>query len=257
MHPSKLFTRRPSAAMVVALVALFAALGGAGYAATFIPRNSVGSAQLQNSSVTNHKIANGSVGNFKLAFGAVGPRKIINGAVGTSQINANQVQKRVTGVCQSGGVTSVGSNGSVTCGAAPGADFNSANPSPVALGSGATTIDSEALPGGFAYLVTANPYISIGGITASSNEQVSVTCTLTAGASTSATEIRGVTVDLGTNAQATTIPLSVAAPTTPSAITAAVACVEQNTGSVTPKVSVLTGLNGLQTASDTQEPYAG
>jgi hypothetical protein len=45
--------------MVVALIALFAALGGVGWAATQLPANSVGTAQLQNASVTNHKLLNG------------------------------------------------------------------------------------------------------------------------------------------------------------------------------------------------------
>jgi hypothetical protein len=39
--------RRPSAAMVVALVALFVALGGGVYAAVKLPGNSVGTAQVK------------------------------------------------------------------------------------------------------------------------------------------------------------------------------------------------------------------
>jgi hypothetical protein len=49
--------RAPSPAMLVALTALFVALGGTGYAATrLLPRNSVGEHQLRNSAVTGHKI---------------------------------------------------------------------------------------------------------------------------------------------------------------------------------------------------------
>ena len=42
--------------MAVSLVALFMSLGGVGYAATQLPNNSVGPAQLKNSAVTNSKI---------------------------------------------------------------------------------------------------------------------------------------------------------------------------------------------------------
>jgi hypothetical protein len=49
--------RAPSPAMLVALTALFVALGGTGYAATrLLPRNSVGEHQLRNSAVTGRKI---------------------------------------------------------------------------------------------------------------------------------------------------------------------------------------------------------
>ena len=53
--------RFPSPAMVVSLVALFVALGGAGYAAVTLPRASVGSAQIRSGAVTETKIANGAV----------------------------------------------------------------------------------------------------------------------------------------------------------------------------------------------------
>jgi len=49
--------RRPSPAMCVALIALFVALGGTGYAAFSLPRDSVGTAQLKNGAVTKKKIS--------------------------------------------------------------------------------------------------------------------------------------------------------------------------------------------------------
>jgi len=48
--------RAPSPAMGVALVALFVALGGTGYAATKLPSNSVGNSQLRKNAVTSSKI---------------------------------------------------------------------------------------------------------------------------------------------------------------------------------------------------------
>jgi hypothetical protein len=53
----------PSPALAVAMFALFVALGGVGVAATsdFLPKNSVGTAQIQNNSVTRAKIAHQSI----------------------------------------------------------------------------------------------------------------------------------------------------------------------------------------------------
>ena len=53
--------RRPSPAMVVACTALAISLGGVSYAATSLPRNSVGSAQLKPNAVNSAKVANGSL----------------------------------------------------------------------------------------------------------------------------------------------------------------------------------------------------
>jgi len=48
---------RPSAALVVALLALFVALGGTGYAMTALPKNSVGTAQVINGSLLKEDLA--------------------------------------------------------------------------------------------------------------------------------------------------------------------------------------------------------
>jgi hypothetical protein len=54
--------RIPSPATVIACIALFAALGGAGYAASkLLPKNSVGTKQLKKNAVTSAKVKNGSL----------------------------------------------------------------------------------------------------------------------------------------------------------------------------------------------------
>ncbi|MEA2444213.1 MAG: hypothetical protein QOJ12_1505 [Thermoleophilales bacterium] len=52
---------RPSPAMVVALLALFVAMGGAGYAAFKLPKNSVGTKQIKPSAVNSSKVRDGSL----------------------------------------------------------------------------------------------------------------------------------------------------------------------------------------------------
>ena len=54
--------RRPSPSMVVALLALFIALGGTSYAVIKLPAASVGNRELKRDAVTASKIRNGSVG---------------------------------------------------------------------------------------------------------------------------------------------------------------------------------------------------
>jgi hypothetical protein len=53
--------RAPSPALVISLIALFVALGGTTYAATNLPKNSVGTKQLKNNAVTGPKIASKAV----------------------------------------------------------------------------------------------------------------------------------------------------------------------------------------------------
>lgn len=246
------FRRRPSASMVVALVALVLSLGGVGYAATFLPPNSVGTAQLQNASVTNHKILNGSVGNWKLSWGAVGARKIENGAVGSAQINSAQVQARVSGTCSSGAITSVTTTGAVACNSAPGLEYDTSSGSAtIPAGTSATTVASEPLPGGSSYLVVANPYVHITG--AAAGQQVEVSCGLAAGPATTAVQIRSWTVEIGPGGlpETNSIPLVVTAPASANSITANVACTRTVTGTGTATITVSSNINAVQTASNT------
>ncbi len=118
----KLFQRRPSASLVIALLALFVALGGPAQAARVVrsadvknrtlqvrdmskkavkslqrtPRGSVGERALANRAITNAKIRDGAVTASKIAPAAVGSSQLApnsvsgvqlqNGAVGATQI---------------------------------------------------------------------------------------------------------------------------------------------------------------------------
>jgi len=57
--------------MLVALLALFVALGGTGYAVSKLPRNSVGNKQLRSKAVTAAKIRSGAVTRAKIRKGAI------------------------------------------------------------------------------------------------------------------------------------------------------------------------------------------
>jgi hypothetical protein len=104
--------RRPPAALVVALLALFVAVGGPAEAARLIgskdvrnhslktqdlskkavrtlqttPPSSVGTGQLRDGAVTPVKIAPSAVGSGQLAQDAVGTRELRAGAAGTAQL---------------------------------------------------------------------------------------------------------------------------------------------------------------------------
>ena len=78
-------------ANVVACMALFIALGGVGYAATKLPKNSVGSKQLKNGAVTGAKLKAKAVTAAKLGAGAVGTAALANGAVTGAKVDAGSL----------------------------------------------------------------------------------------------------------------------------------------------------------------------
>lgn len=77
---------RPSAAMIVACLALFVALGGGSYAAFKLKPNSVKAKNLKTAAVTEPKIATGAVTESKLGTNAVTSAKIADNAVTTGKI---------------------------------------------------------------------------------------------------------------------------------------------------------------------------
>jgi hypothetical protein len=242
--------RRPSAAMIVSVVALFASLGGVGYAATTLPSGSVGTAQLQSGAVSNGKIKNGAVGHGKLAAGAVGK----------TQINSSQVQARVTGTCASGAIAAVASGGGVTCASTMPQEFDASSASPVTVpdGTSATAIATESLNGGSSYLVLANPDVQI--TNATDHQQVQVTCKLAVGPTTGAQQTRTWSTEIGSQAydQENAIPLVVTAPSSANSITANVTCTRTYTGGgSSPTVTVSSNINALQTASNTTAGQTG
>src|SRR5436190_19882290 len=68
--------RRPTPSLVISILALFVALGGTGYAAIKLPKNSVGSKQIKKNAVTGAKVKDASLFANDFASGQIpkGPK---------------------------------------------------------------------------------------------------------------------------------------------------------------------------------------
>jgi hypothetical protein len=149
-------------ANVVASLALFLALGGAAFAATQLPRNSVGTGQLKREAVTAGKIAKKTRKQLQGDRGPTGPQ-------GPQGKTGKQGAKGAAGAKGAQGIKGdKGERGET--GAGPAYEvFGSSKPIPAA----STAVLAENLPLG-AYLVSAN-------VTVESTVPTEVTCTLSGG----------------------------------------------------------------------------
>jgi hypothetical protein len=227
MSRSSFRSRRPSASMCVALIALFVALGGVGWAATQLPPNSVGPTQLQDGAVTALKLAQASVG--------------------SAQIDAGAVQRRVSGGCPAAAaISSVSRSGSVGC--------NRTLPRETGAASRETTIDTagttvlkQVLPAGSAYLAFANPDVVIAGTVA--GQHVTVTCVLSVGG---VSQTRTAMVEVGPTKQRLETGLSLVAsnPATAKSQSAAkLTCSDAFSVGAAPTVGVTAGFSAIQIRS--------
>jgi len=76
----------------IALLALFVALGGTTYAATALPRNSVGPKQLKKNAVSNPKLKNGAVTGAKVADNSIRGADVLESSLGQVPLAANATQ---------------------------------------------------------------------------------------------------------------------------------------------------------------------
>jgi hypothetical protein len=98
---------RPTPALVVAFVALFAAMGGIGYSAVKLKPSIVKTKNIKTAAVTTDKIADGAVTTPKLSPDAVAPNAV-------NAMNAAKLGGVAPGECQTGWL-----NGSLTADTAP------------------------------------------------------------------------------------------------------------------------------------------
>ena len=84
--------KKPSAALIISIVALFASVSGASYATSQLPtgqqlpKKSVGTKQIKKKAVTSKKIAKQAIGKGKIKPSAVRTGKIVDGGVTSSKI---------------------------------------------------------------------------------------------------------------------------------------------------------------------------
>ena len=83
--------RRPRFADVTSLLALFVALGGTGYAAAALPRNSVDSAQIRTGAVGKGETRTGAIGKAEIRTGAVGKSEIATDGVGAAEVRRGAI----------------------------------------------------------------------------------------------------------------------------------------------------------------------
>lgn len=230
MHLRALFRRRPTASMVISLIALFVALGGASYAAVSLPNNSVGTAQIKNNAV-----------NYK---------KIATHTIGLQRIDATKVQVRVSGTCKNASaINTVAQGGKVTCQSTLPTEFGASSDS-TSVGTTAATVVSKILPAGN-YVLTAVPYATINPSNTASGQQVQVTCTLSAASGSSQT--RTVAIEVGQSTRTQTVAIPMTFPTTVGAPqgTAHVDCQHAATPATPdPGVTVQSSLNAIPTQSN-------
>lgn len=158
-------------ANVAATLALFLALGGAAYAATQLPRNSVGTRQLRAEAVTAGKIAKKTRRQLRGSRGPAGPQ----GATGKA---GKQGPKGATGA--KGAQGPAGKDGEAGTGPAFESVSKPGTPTPF---TGATQVVALTLGGG--------NYATSAQVVAKSSEGTTITCVLTGGGEASATIPKG------------------------------------------------------------------
>lgn len=132
-------------ANVVASLALFLALGGAAFAATQLPRNSVGTGQLKPEAVTAGKIAKKTRAQLKGEPGPAGPQ----GKTGKTGAKGATGPKGATGATGARGATgAAGTDGT-------GPAFEVFRQTPKAIGTSSTVVLTESIPAG-SYVISAN-----------------------------------------------------------------------------------------------------
>jgi hypothetical protein len=207
--------RRPSAPLLISVVALFFALGGASYAAITIPTNSVGNRQIRNNAVTYKKIAPGTIG--------------------SARINQALVQTRVSGTCTgtNGAIGQITQSGHVVCNATAPQEFGSSSTGTAVTGTPAT-VASRSLGAG-SFILLGNAYANNTGVGDST-----LTCTLAVPSGSS--QARTMTVPAG---RQVVLPIDLASTVPSAGATSTLACT-QTGGTVT----VDGQINAIGTASN-------
>lgn len=137
----------------IALLALFIALGGTTYAATSLPKNSVGTKQLKNKAVTAAKIKNGSVTNAKIATNAVTGAKVKDDSLTGADVLESSLGKVPTAATADNATHAASADGAAPTGAAGGA-LSGSYPNPgIASATRGVALAGMTSPGGVSPVV--------------------------------------------------------------------------------------------------------
>ena len=239
---------RPTASLVVALIALLVALAGTGWAASRLSPNSVGTKQLRDAAVTSHKLARSAVGHRQLKAHSVGSGKLRRAAIGGAQVDVNQVQTRVTRTCSvARALSSVTPAGAVDCNATLPQAYDRGS-STIRLTAARQLIAGKRLASGTSFLLIAYPEVTVKGSVR--GQDVEVGCTLAVIRGNGAARTGTLRFEIGHHlrTQAATIPLVLAVTGAPAGSSAEVRCGDSVTPSTAaPKVSIKTTVDAIQT----------
>jgi hypothetical protein len=115
--------KRPSHATAIAYLALFIALGSGAYAATQLPKNSVGPKQLKKKAVTTTKLKDGAVTAPKIADGAVTTTKIAGNAVTGAKVDEASLAQVPSAAVAGSATTAASAADASTLGGIPSSGF--------------------------------------------------------------------------------------------------------------------------------------
>ena len=128
-------------ANVMATIAVFISLGGAGYAAIRLPRNSVGTRQIQNGAVTGAKLKKGAVTASAIAPGAITPTAINPATLGTVPTATNAVHATTA----DSAAKATSASNAATLGGLPASTFAPADVVRSAIIEGGTVVPAESV----------------------------------------------------------------------------------------------------------------
>jgi len=150
----------------IAMLALFVALGGTTYAATALPKNSVGTKQLKKNAVTPVKIKKSAVTNPKIANNAVTSAKTKN----DSLTGADVLESSLGAVPNANALGGVVASGYLKSGAAAGGGLAGTYPNPTLAANsvGASQVADGSLNARDAASVTGSFVLNPGSIAANS-----------------------------------------------------------------------------------------
>jgi hypothetical protein len=106
--------RRPSPALVIAILALFIALGSASYAAVTLGRGAVKTRNIAPGAIKAAQIATGAVGKRAIATGAVGSDEVRNGSLRAADFRSGALPASTATVHSKRITLGAGQNAAVT-----------------------------------------------------------------------------------------------------------------------------------------------